>query len=113
MGQEQVRSTRNFLAFPKDNPKVMNFYAYLRSLDGGRKNESEVAQISDDVIQSKPGRTHLAEHRIVTGAAGLIRQPPYRLPHSYREEVLKELEGIKKDGIIEPSVSEWVPQWCW
>jgi len=60
-----------------------------------------------NVMQSKPGRTHLAEHRIVTGAAGPIRQPPYRLPHSYREEVLKELEEMEKDGIIEQSVSEW------
>jgi len=49
VGQEQVRSTRNFPAFPKDNPKVMNFCMYLKSLDGGRKNESEVAQISADV----------------------------------------------------------------
>lgn len=37
VGQEQVRSTRNFPAFPKDNPKVMNFCTYLRSQTGGER----------------------------------------------------------------------------
>ena len=37
-----------------------------------------------------------------------MRQPPYRLPHTYRDEVLKELEEMEVSGVIEPSVSEWV-----
>ena len=60
-----------------------------------------------DVFDTKPGRTSLAEHRIETGLAKPVRQPPYRLPHAYRETVQKELAEMEKDGVIEPSTSEW------
>ena len=59
-----------------------------------------------DVFDTKPGRTRLAEHRIETGSAKPIRQPPYRLPHAYRETVPKELGKMERDGVIEPSTSE-------
>ena len=57
-------------------------------------------------MQSKPGRTHLANHNIETGAARPVNQPPYHLPHAYRDEVLKELAEME-EGVIEPSMSEW------
>ena len=37
----------------------------------------------------------------------MLKQPPYRLPHAYRDEVLKELAEMEKEGVIEPSMSEW------
>ena len=40
----------------------------------------------------------------MTGPARPVRQPPYRLPHAYRHEVLKELEEMEESGVIE---SEW------
>ena len=61
----------------------------------------------NDVFSTKPGRTNLAEHRIKTRTANPVRQAPYRLPHAYREDVKKDLEEMEKDGIIEPSASEW------
>ena len=60
-----------------------------------------------DVFSTKFGRTNLAEHGIKTGTANPVRQAPYRLPHAYREDVKKDLEEMEKDGIIEPSASEW------
>ena len=59
------------------------------------------------MFSTKPGRTKLAEHRIKTGTANHVRQTSYRLPHAYREDVKKDLEEMEKDGIIEPSASEW------
>ena len=59
------------------------------------------------VFQELPGKTQLAAHRIVTGDAPAIRLPPYRLPHAYRETVLKKLENMKEHGIIRSSINEW------
>jgi len=60
-----------------------------------------------DVFDNKPGSTTLAEHRIETGSAKPVRQPPYRLPQAYRETVQKDLQAMEENGIIEPSNSEW------
>ena len=59
------------------------------------------------VMSDKPGRTRLYEHRIETDNANPVRSPPYRLPHTYRERVRKELIDMEKGGIIEPTCSEW------
>ena len=60
-----------------------------------------------DVLSRWPGRTQTTECHIQTGTAPPIRLPPYRLPHAYRDVVKGELEEMEKDGIIEPSSSEW------
>ena len=54
-----------------------------------------------DVLQNKPGQTNLTQHRIETGSARALRQPPYRLPYTHREVVLKELEEMEASGIID------------
>ena len=46
-------------------------------------------------------------HRIETRSAKLVRQAPYRLPHTYRETVQEELLEMERVGVIEPSTSEW------
>jgi hypothetical protein len=61
----------------------------------------------NNVFSSNPGATQLAEHWIKTGSAKPVRQPPYRLPQAYRDTVRKELQEMEKNGIIEPSRSEW------
>lgn len=53
-----------------------------------------------DVMQNKPGRTALMEHRIDTGTANPVKLPPYRLPHAYRETVQTELKEMLESGII-------------
>ena len=54
------------------------------------------------------GRTDLVEHKINTGDARPIKQPPRRLPMHKRAEADKHVEQMLKDGIIEPSSSAWV-----
>ena len=59
------------------------------------------------VLQNLPGRTSLTEHSIVTGSAHATRQPPYRLPHAYRNVVLQELREMEEEEIIKRSLNEW------
>ena len=54
------------------------------------------------------GKTNLVEHKINTGNARPIKQPPRRLPMHKRAEADKHVEQMLKDGIIEPSSSAWV-----
>ena len=68
---------------------------------------SAVQGILTEYNDSNPGATQLAEHWINTGSAKPVRQPPYRLPHAYRDTVRKELQEMEKNGIIKPSSSEW------
>ena len=53
------------------------------------------------------GRTDLVKHRINTGTAAPVRQPPRRFPFAKREEADKAIAEMKDDGIIEPSASPW------
>ena len=61
----------------------------------------------EDVFNAQPGKTTLAEHQIETGDSPAVRLPPYRLPHSFRDSVQKEVKDMLAQGIIEPSTSEW------
>ena len=53
------------------------------------------------------GCTHLTQHRIDTGDAPPIRQPPRRIPASIKEQVERQKEQMMRDGVIEPSDSPW------
>ena len=70
----------------------------------------EVQQVLEeykDIFRNGPGRTHITEYRIRTGASPPICLPLYRLPHAYRDSIKPELEQMEQDRIIEPSQSEW------
>ena len=53
------------------------------------------------------GHTTLAEHRIDTGEAQPIKQPPRRLAPHRRETVEVEVDKMLEGGVIEPSMSPW------
>ncbi|UYV74279.1 K02A2.6-like [Cordylochernes scorpioides] len=55
----------------------------------------------------KLGRTDLVQHRIYTGNARPVRQPPRRVPMAKRDEVVGLLHKLKQDGVIEESNSPW------
>ena len=71
--------------------------------DAQRDDLAEILSEFKDVLQGKPGQTHVTEHTIDINAK-LVRLPTYRIPYAYQEEVLQEME---ESGIIEPSRSEW------
>jgi len=63
-----------------------------------------------DVFETKSGdhgRTEKVYHRIDTGDARPIRQPPRRLPLLKQAEVNGMLEDMKSKGVIEESDSPW------
>lgn len=53
------------------------------------------------------GRTTLIQHRIDTGEAQPIRQPPRRLPMAKQQEVKELVDKMLSEGIIEQSSSPW------
>ena len=53
------------------------------------------------------GLTNLVEHKIDTGDAKPIKQRPYRIPLSKREQAEKEIKTMAENGIIEPSYGPW------
>ena len=59
------------------------------------------------VTRNTPGKTNKAVHKIQTADSTPVRQKPYRIPHAYHADVLKELSEMEKNGIIELSESEW------
>ena len=59
------------------------------------------------VLQNKPGRTKLVEHKIETDTSCPKTLPPYRLPQAYQGSVQKEIQEMSEQNIIEPSSSEW------
>ena len=60
-----------------------------------------------DVLTDVPGRTNLTEHTLEVTSEVPIRQKPYRLPHSVKAEVEKEIQQLLDMGIIEKSSSPW------
>jgi hypothetical protein len=63
-----------------------------------------------DVFETKSvdyGRTDIVYHRIDTGDARSIRQPPRRLPLAKQAEVNGMLDDMKSKGVIEESDSPW------
>ncbi|CAG5014564.1 unnamed protein product [Parnassius apollo] len=53
------------------------------------------------------GKTGLVQHKINTGEELPIRQRPRSLPVEREKEVETMIEGVVKDGVIEPSSSPW------
>ena len=80
---------------------------------GAHLSETQTADITSlletftSVLNEKPGRTSVTEHRIITDQAQPVRLPPYRIPHAYRDTVRQELMEMEQAGIIERSSSGW------
>jgi hypothetical protein len=57
--------------------------------------------------QTKIGRTHVIQHKILTENALPIAQPPYRMNPVKREFLKKEIVKMEAQGIIRKSSSPW------
>ncbi|CDI98186.1 RNA directed DNA polymerase reverse transcriptase [Echinococcus multilocularis] len=53
------------------------------------------------------GRTNIVKHKIDTGEARPIWQPPRPIPPPLLEEVNRSVEEMLRDGVIKPSKSPW------
>ena len=70
------------------------------------------------------GKMHLMEHHIETGEAAPVKVPPWHIPLAFADEDCREVEKLKRRGVIQPSTSPWaaplvmvqkhceVPQMC-
>lgn len=61
------------------------------------------------IFTDAPGRTSMIKHKVELkeDKTSPIRQKPYRIPESKKEEVKQELDKMLKEGIIEESYSDW------
>jgi hypothetical protein len=50
------------------------------------------------------GRTNVVKHKIATGSAHPIKQPPRRLPDVLAKEVDKQVKGMLNNEVISPSI---------
>lgn len=66
------------------------------------KYENVFSKSSEDL-----GQTDRVRHRINTGSAAPIRQPPRRQPFGKRDIEKQEIEKMVEKGVIEPSNSPW------
>ncbi len=87
---------------------------YDRSVAGltadERKQACQLLCEFSDLFSAGPsdlGCTDMVKHRINTGTAAPIRQPPRRLPLVKRHEVEKSVVEMQEQGVIEPSSSPW------
>jgi transposase InsO family protein len=53
------------------------------------------------------GRTNVVKHKINTGTAVPVKQPPRRVPLAQQEEAAQEVKHMLETGVIEPSKSPW------
>ena len=83
------------------------FVAVTRAASVKKRMEKEEYRRKEESCGVQPKKTNLTKHRIITKTDRPVKLPAYRLPHAYRETVLKELEEMEKSGVIEPSQSEW------
>ena len=63
-----------------------------------------------DIFSQGPddlGRTKLVKHKINTGNAKPIKQPPRRLPYSKRYAADQAITDMENQCIIKPSTSPW------
>ena len=72
-----------------------------------RNNLNDLISEFHDVLSTKPGKTDLIEHKIVTSTAKPIKLTPYRTPLAYQTMAMQEIKEMLSQGIIEPSVSKW------
>ena len=93
---------------------ITSNHLFHHCADGLETTEKEVlhrllCQFSDlfSTGTNDLGCTDLVMHEIHTGNAKPVHQPPRRLPLAKREEAEKMLSEMRKQGVIEPSVSAW------
>jgi len=85
-------------------------------LSGCELTEEQLEKLKDllrknaDVFSKTPedrGLTDLVSHKINTGDARPIKQPPRRVPFHLRDEMQRQVDDMLRDGVIEPCDGPW------
>ena len=101
---------------PADKPLIPEHLSELAIRSSEHLTPPEAADMSAVLRQYQDcfrregepmGHTDLVTHKIDTGDARPIKQPPRRLPASQRTLVEEEVRKMLDEGIIEPSSSPW------
>lgn len=71
------------------------------------KRLTELISTEVPPVTDKPGLTTLTAHHIDVGSNEPIRQKPYPVTPIIRDIMWKEVDTMLKDGIIQPSQSNW------
>ena len=87
---------------------------YKRASAGKQEHEKQIIknllayhQVVFSVDDNDLGLTQLAEHRIDTGNATPVKQPPRRVPIALAHEEKAAIDQLKKKGVIQESNSPW------
>ena len=75
-----------------------------------QQQKQELTELVDrnrDVFSTRPGRTHVLTHDIITEPFKKVRLRPYRIPEARRQAIREEVEEMLRQGIIEESQSAW------
>ena len=87
------------------------FEASSEKMNDDEKKQLRMVLIKYQNVFSKDSKDlevkNLVEHRINTGDAAPIRQPPRRIPLAKMKEAEEEIKDMASRGIIEPSNSPW------
>jgi hypothetical protein len=93
------------------NEAIKQLLSQLEGVDDQKRDQLEsLLREFEDVISAGEddlGRTSMVYHKIDTGNANPIRQPPRRLPFRQRDEVRQLLDNMLSRGVVEPSQGPW------
>ena len=83
-----------------------------------QRQKQELTELVDwnrDVFSTRPGRTHVLTHDIITEPFKKVRLRPYRIPEARRQAIREEVEEMLRQGITSRNLK--VPgqvqlSWC-
>ena len=87
------------------------YHQSIKGLDPTQQTQvgNLLCEFSDvfSIDQQDLGKTKVVQHCFNTPGAAPMRQPPRPLPVLKQQEAAKAIEEMRRDGVIEASVSPW------
>ena len=95
LGSPKPEETRDDVKLAKDLPAEQ------------RADLEKLLSKHHGTFTDRPGRCHVAEHRVDLISEQPVVSKPYAVPHSLRESLREDLEEMERAGIIRPSSSPY------
>ncbi|PJE77626.1 hypothetical protein CI610_03449 [invertebrate metagenome] len=96
--------------FDGSNPTIEDTLDVKLGKNLNQSQRQEIRQLCEeysDVINPNPGRTSLVTHSLRTTSEKPIRQQPYRIPQTKKQDVKRMLDDMLDRGYITPSFSPY------